>query len=123
MDSLNQYQSIGKEVAAELLEQIQKAQSAGVPESNIIIDPGLGFAKDADQNWQLLDELQELEKLGLPILIGASRKRFIAARLTEPDTVEARDRATANLMNELTQKYNLWGIRVHNVKALQLRQN
>ena len=123
MDSLNQYQSIGKEVAAELLEQIQKAELAGVSKQKIIIDPGLGFAKDADQNWQLLDELPELEKLGFPILIGASRKRFIAARLTEPDTIEARDRATAKLMHELTQKYELWGIRVHNVKALQLRQN
>lgn len=123
MDSLNQYQSIGKDVAKELLEQTQKAQDAGVAKKNIIIDPGLGFAKDADQNWQLLDELQELEVLGYPILIGASRKRFIAARLAEPDTVEARDRATAKLMNELTQKYSIWGIRVHNVKALQLRQN
>lgn len=123
MDSLNQYQSIGRDVATELLEQIQKARAAGVENKNIIIDPGLGFSKDADQNWQLLDELQELEKLGFPILIGASRKRFIAARLTEPDTVDARDRATAKLMNELTQKYSFWGIRVHNVKALQLRQN
>ncbi|MEN9731482.1 MAG: dihydropteroate synthase [Actinomycetota bacterium] len=123
MDSLNHYQSVGSDVANELLEQIRKAEAAGVPRSNIIIDPGLGFAKDADQNWQLLDELHELEKLDFPILIGASRKRFIAARLTEPDTVEARDRATANLMHELSQKYNLWGIRVHNVKALQLRQN
>jgi dihydropteroate synthase len=123
MDSLNQYQSIGKDVAAELHEQIRKAQNAGVSKTNIIIDPGLGFAKDADQNWQLLDELQELQNLGFPILIGASRKRFIAARLTEPDTVDARDRATAKLMNELTQKYSIWGIRVHNVKALQLRQN
>ena len=123
MDSLNQYQSIGKDVAAELREQTEKAQGAGVPDSNIIIDPGLGFAKDVDQNWQLLDELQELEKLGFPILIGASRKRFIAARLTEPDSVEARDRATAKLMHELIQNYSIWGIRVHNVKALQLRQN
>ncbi|MEO0313422.1 MAG: dihydropteroate synthase [Actinomycetota bacterium] len=123
MDSLNHYQSIGSDVANELLEQIRKAEAVGVPRSNIIIDPGLGFAKDADQNWQLLDELHELEKLGFPILIGASRKRFIAARLSEPDTVDARDRATATLMHELTQKYDLWGIRVHNVKALQLRQN
>ena len=123
MDSLNQYHSIGKDVASELLEQTQKAEEAGTPKQDIIIDPGLGFAKDADQNWQLLDELQELEKLGFPILIGASRKRFIAARLTEPDTVEARDRATAKLMHELTQQYNIWGIRVHNVKALHLRQN
>ncbi len=121
MDSLNQYESIGKDVTSELQTQVNLAKAAGV--SNIVIDPGLGFAKDADQNWQLLDELDELQKLDLPILIGASRKRFIAARLTEPDTVEARDRATAKLMHELLAKHRLWGIRIHNVKALGLRQN
>lgn len=121
MDSLNHYESIGKDVAAELLAQVNLAKAAGV--SKLVIDPGLGFAKDADQNWQLLEELDELQKLELPILIGASRKRFIAARLTEPDTVEARDRATAKLMHELMAKHNLWGIRIHNVKALGLRQN
>jgi dihydropteroate synthase len=121
MDSLNQYESIGKDVAAELQTQVNLARDAGV--TKLVIDPGLGFAKDADQNWKLLDELDELQKLELPILIGASRKRFIAARLTEPDTVEARDRATAKLMHELIAKHRLWGIRVHNVKALGLRQN
>ena len=121
MDSLNQYESIGKDVAAELQTQVKLAREAGV--TKLVIDPGLGFAKDADQNWQLLDELDELQKLELPILIGASRKRFIAARLTEPDTLEARDRATAKLMHELIAKHRLWGIRVHNVKALGLRQN
>ena len=121
MDSLNQYESIGKDVAAELQTQVNLAKEDGV--TKLVIDPGLGFAKDADQNWQLLDELDELQKLELPILIGASRKRFIAARLTEPDTVEARDRATAKLMHELIAKYRIWGIRVHNVKALGLRQN
>jgi dihydropteroate synthase len=121
MDSLNQYESIGKDVAAELQTQVNLAREAGV--TKLVIDPGLGFAKDSDQNWQLLDELDELQKLELPILIGASRKRFIAARLTEPDTVEARDRATAKLMHELLAKHSLWGIRVHNVKALGLRQN
>lgn len=121
MDSLNQYQSIGKEVASEIQTQVNLAKAAGV--TKLVIDPGLGFAKDADQNWQLLEELDELQKLELPILIGASRKRFIAARLTEPDTLDARDRATAELMHDLLAKHNLWGIRVHNVKALGLRQN
>ena len=121
MDSLNQYQNIGKEVASELSVQVAKAKTAGV--TKIVIDPGLGFAKDADQNWQLLDELHELEKLGLPILIGASRKRFIAARLEGEDTVEARDEATAKLMAELTSKHSLWGLRIHNVQATLARQN
>ena len=121
MDSLNAYESIGRDVAAELLVQIDLAREAGV--AKIVIDPGLGFAKDADQNWQLLDELAELEKLNLPILIGASRKRFIAARLTGEDTVAARDEATADLMAKLAAKYSLWGLRVHNVRTVLARQN
>ena len=121
MDSLNQYESIGRDVASELSIQVDKAKSAGV--TKIVIDPGLGFAKDADQNWQLLDELDELEKLELPILIGASRKRFIAARLKGEDTVEARDEATAELMAALTKKHSLWGLRIHNVRATLARQN
>jgi dihydropteroate synthase len=121
MDSLNQYESIGRDVAAELEKQVKLARAAGV--TKIVIDPGLGFAKDADQNWQLLDELDELQKLSLPILIGASRKRFIAARLQGEDTVEARDEATAELMARLTEKYSLWGLRIHNVQATKSRQN
>lgn len=121
MDSLNQYENIGRDVAAELEQQVKLAKAAGV--TKIVIDPGLGFAKDADQNWQLLDELDELQKLGLPILIGASRKRFIAARLQSEDTVEARDEATAELMARLTEKYSLWGLRIHNVQATKSRQN
>jgi dihydropteroate synthase len=121
MDSLNHYESIGRDVAAELDKQVNLAKAAGV--TKIVIDPGLGFAKDADQNWQLLDELDELQKLGLPILIGASRKRFIAARLQGEDTVEARDEATAELMATLTEKYSLWGLRIHNVQATKSRQN
>lgn len=121
MDSLNHYEHIGQEVAAELLTQVALAKAAGVNE--IVIDPGLGFAKDVDQNWQLLEELDELQKLGLPILIGASRKRFIAARLSGEDTIEARDQATAELMSKLAKKYSLWGLRIHNVRATKARQN
>jgi dihydropteroate synthase len=121
MDQLNDYQNIGLEVANELRTQVALAKHAGV--TKFVIDPGLGFAKNVEQNWQLLEELHELEKLQLPILIGASRKRFIAARLEGEDTVPARDLATANLMSELSQKHSLWGVRVHNVRATRTRQN
>jgi dihydropteroate synthase len=121
MDQLNHYQNIGLEVAQELLSRVKLAKQAGV--KKIVIDPGLGFAKNVEQNWELLEQLNELEKLELPILIGASRKRFIAARLETEDTVEARDLATANLMAELSQKHSLWGVRVHNVRATRSRQN
>lgn len=121
MDSLNQYESIGREVAAELQTRVNLARASGV--TKIVIDPGLGFAKDVDQNWQLIEELDELQKLELPILIGASRKRFIAANLSGEDTTEARDEATAELMAKLAAKYSLWGLRIHNVRATKARQN
>lgn len=119
MDTLNQYQDVAKDVAAELAEQVAIAKSHGVKLEQIIIDPGLGFAKDMKQNWQLVSRLDELEKLGLPILVGASRKRFIAGQLDEdPATVsnERRDVATAVLTALLMQR-KMWGVRVHNVQA------
>lgn len=120
MDSLNQYQDVAKDVAKELQVQVEAAIAAGVKRENIVIDPGLGFAKDMQQNWKLVARLDELEKLGLPILIGASRKRFIAGTL-EPDEAgevnnSRRDLATAVLTALLLQR-KLWGIRVHNVLA------
>lgn len=120
MDSLNEYQDIARDVAAELSVQVESAIAAGVKRENIVIDPGLGFAKDMQQNWKLVARLDELEKLGLPILVGASRKRFIAGML-EPDEAgevsnSRRDLATAVLTALLLQR-KLWGIRVHNVIA------
>jgi dihydropteroate synthase len=120
MDTLNEYQDIARDVASELSVQVEAAVAAGVPRENIVIDPGLGFAKDMQQNWKLVARLDELEKLGLPILVGASRKRFIAGML-EPDKLgevsnSRRDLATAVLTALLLQR-KLWGIRVHNVLA------
>jgi len=120
MDTLNEYQDIARDVAAELSTQVEVAIAAGVKRENIVIDPGLGFAKDMQQNWKLVARLDELEKLGLPILVGASRKRFIAGML-EPDEAgevsnSRRDLATAVLTALLLQR-KLWGIRVHNVLA------
>ena len=120
MDTLNEYQDIARDVAAELSTQVDAAIEAGVKRENIAIDPGLGFAKDMQQNWKLVARLDELEKLNLPILVGASRKRFIAGML-EPDEAgevsnSRRDLATAVLTALLLQR-KLWGIRVHNVLA------
>jgi dihydropteroate synthase len=120
MDSMNNYESIAKDVAAELQSRVDAAIAAGVSRENIIIDPGLGFAKDMKQNWQLVSRLDELEKLGLPILVGASRKRFIAGALDNEHpaevSTERRDVATAVLTALLMQR-KLWGLRVHNVLA------
>ncbi len=120
MDSLNDYENVARDVARELQERIDAALDAGISRDQIIVDPGLGFAKDAEQNWQLVANLNELEKLGFPILVGASRKRFIAAVLDElnPKSVSngRRDMATAVLTALLLQR-NLWGVRVHDVQA------
>ena len=120
MDSLNDYENVAKDVANELQKRIDTALAAGVTREQIIVDPGLGFAKDAEQNWQLVANLNELEKLGYPILVGASRKRFIAAALDElnPTSVSngRRDMATAVLTALLLQR-KLWGVRVHDVQA------
>jgi len=118
MNTLNSYQDVAVEVAQELQLRVDAAIASGVPRENIVIDPGLGFAKDMKQNWQLVARLDEIEKLGLPVLVGASRKRFIAGALdeVEPNTVsmERRDVATAVLTALLMQR-KLWGVRVHNV--------
>ena len=118
MDSLNNYTSVAKDVAEELIERVAKAESAGISRDRLIIDPGLGFAKDIAQNWHLVARLDELEKLELPILVGASRKRFLAGALEPQDAAgvsnQRRDLATAVLTALLLQR-KLWGVRVHNV--------
>lgn len=120
MDQLNQYEDVAADVARELTQRIQEALARGVKPEQIVIDPGLGFAKDMNQNWQLVARLDELEKLGYPILVGASRKRFIAGALSAANPAEVpndrRDVATAVLTALLMQR-KLWGVRVHNVQA------
>ena len=98
------------DVINELKEQIAKALEAGIKKENIILDPGLGFSKDVRHNWEILDRLHELQELGYPILIGASRKRFLGG--DDPDT---REEATVNLTKSLAGK-KIWGVRVHSVK-------
>jgi len=118
MDSMNNYTSVAKDVAEELIERVAKAEAAGISRDRLIIDPGLGFAKDIAQNWHLVARLDELEKLQLPILVGASRKRFLAGALEPQDAAgvsnQRRDLATAVLTALLLQR-KLWGVRVHNV--------
>ncbi|MGA0413767.1 MAG: dihydropteroate synthase [Aquiluna sp.] len=118
MDSLTTYSDVAREVVAELAEQVSMAVAAGIVRERIVVDPGLGFAKDMKQNWDLVARLDELENLELPILVGASRKRFIAHALDSknPQSVDTgrRDVATAVLTALLLQR-KLWGIRVHNV--------
>jgi len=93
MDSLAEYRHVAPEVAAELEGAAARAEAAGVARNRIVVDPGLGFAKTAAQNFRLLDELATIVALGYPVAVGPSRKRFLGSATGRP--VEDRDRATA----------------------------
>ena len=85
MDSLAKYTNVVKEVKQELSNQIEIALSKGIKNEQIIIDPGIGFAKNVDQNLTLLRNLEEFVSMNYPVLIGASRKRFIGSVINETD--------------------------------------
>jgi dihydropteroate synthase len=110
------YSDVVGEVRAELLVQVDLALAAGVDERSLILDPGLGFAKDASHNWVLLQRLSELTALGLPVLVGASRKRFLGQLLAAGDGAVRppadREAATA-AVSLLVAADRAWGIRVH----------
>ena len=113
------YKDVASEVVEEIKAQVEKAVSAGISTNRIVVDPGLGFAKDMGQNWELVARLDELKSLGLPILVGHSRKRFLASAI-DPEFLEMdnqrRDLASA-VLTALLMQHELWGIRVHNVQA------
>lgn len=90
------------------------ALAAGVLEENIILDPGLGFAKNADDNWALLHGLPEIIDLGFPVLVGASRKRFVASLDGHARKPQDADAATAAI-STLSAAAGAWAVRVHNV--------
>ena len=100
------------DVARELGEQVAKARAAGI--ATVIADPGLGFSKTADQNWELLAHLEELEAVG-PVLIGASRKSFLGALLGGRPTGE-REAAHLAIVTRCALQ-DVWGLRVHDVRA------
>jgi dihydropteroate synthase len=85
----------------------------------VVLDPGLGFAKRGEHNWELLAGLSALEGLGFPLLVGASRKSFLGALLAGhdgPRPVDAREHAHSALVALLAQR-GVWGLRVHDVQA------
>lgn len=107
-------------VAVELAARVAALLDAGVTEDQVIIDPGLGFAKTPEHNWQLLAHLDHLTGLGLPLLVGASRKRFLGELVdTVGDAgdvaqIALRDQATAAL-SLVAGQARVWGVRVHDV--------
>jgi dihydropteroate synthase len=108
------YGDVLKEVSTELSVRVETAINAGIKAENLILDPGIGFAKESAHNWVLLNNVEKLRVLGFPILIGASRKRFLGA-LVGADTTDEREFATIALTSLLVQR-GVWGVRVHSVK-------
>ena len=107
-------------VTAELGERIDDALAAGIDPSRLVLDPGLGFAKTPEHNWDLLRELGRLQGLGYPLLVGSSRKSFLGVLLADvhgtPRPVE--DREDANVaLTTLAADAGVWGVRVHDVRA------
>lgn len=116
MDELANYQDVVKEVIEELNQQINTALAVGVKKENLIIDPGLGFAKKAEHNWEILRNLDQFRALDYPILIGHSRKRFLNDLSSDlvPDN-DFKDSATAAISYQLARE-KIWGVRVHEAK-------
>ena len=114
------YDDVLVEVREELARRLDEATAAGIDRSRIVVDPGLGFAKTAEHNWQLLQRLPELDELGVPILVGSSRKSFLGTLLAAPDGAprDVTDREDANVaLTTIAAIQGVWGVRVHEVRA------
>ena len=114
------YGDVVTEVCAELTARVEDVVAAGVDPAQLVLDPGLGFAKTAAHNWALLAGLDRVVAQGLPVLLGASRKRFLGRLLAEPDGAprppERRDAASL-ATTVLAAEAGVWGVRVHDPAA------
>ena len=120
MGQLATYRDVVAEVRAELLDRVAAATAAGVDPARLLLDPGIGFAKNAEHNWALSARLDELVALGHPVLFGASRKSYLGRLLAGPDgtprPVDQRDAATI-ATSVLAAAAGAWGVRVHDVRG------
>lgn len=118
MTDLAHYRDVVGEVRAELSARVDAALAAGVAADALVLDPGLGFAKQREHDWALLHGLEQLLGLGFPVLVGASRKRFLGALLADADgnprPPDGREDATAAITT-LAAARGAWGVRVHDV--------
>ena len=116
MDDLATYDDVVVDVRNELKARLAEMFVWGIAAEQVVLDPGLGFAKRAEHNWQLLGRLDELATLGHPVLIGASRKRFLGDLLPEGATIADRDLPTA-IVTALAAQAGVWAVRVHDVRS------
>ena len=120
MAALASYGDVVADVTAELSSRLAACAAAGVDLARVVVDPGLGFAKEAEHNWLLLAALDELRGLGRPVLVGASRKRFLGELLPDaaavPRPVHDRDRAT-DAVSALAAAAGAWCVRVHDARS------
>ncbi len=119
MGGLASYDDVVADVASELGVRLDSAVAAGVDVDRVVLDPGLGFAKESDHNWALLRRLDVLLGLGRPVLVGASRKRFLGALLADdhgPRVLVGRDDAT-DAVSALAALAGAWCVRVHDVRG------
>jgi dihydropteroate synthase len=110
MNSKAVYGDVVNEVIAELNERIDAALDAGIHKDKLIVDPGIGFAKDVEHNWAIIDAIDRFVAMGYPVLVGASRKRFLGG-----DSPDQREQATIELTKRLGTT-GVWAVRVHSVK-------
>ena len=122
MDNLTEYDNVVTEVMVALTARVDALTAAGVARERIVLDPGLGFSKKAEHNWQLINRLDAFAALGLPILVGASRKRFLAAVLPDDASVLDRDLPTA-VVSVLAAQAGAWAVRVHDVAGTRAALN
>ncbi|MDQ1245651.1 MAG: dihydropteroate synthase, partial [Actinomycetota bacterium] len=119
MDSRADYVDVVADVAAELAARLDACELAGLARERVVLDPGLGFAKRPEHNWELLHGLNVLTELGRPVLVGASRKRFLGALLADdrgPRDVAEREAATT-AVTALAAAAGAWAVRVHDARA------
>lgn len=112
------YENVVADVIGETMRQVDAALAAGVKERNIILDPGIGFSKTAEHNWELLRHIDQWDRLGYPLLIGVSRKRFLGQLLAEglvDRPAKERDDATEAITVAMAQQ-RVWAVRTHSVR-------
>jgi dihydropteroate synthase len=110
MNSKAIYIDVVREVKSELQIRVDAALAAGISPANLILDPGIGFAKNTEHNWEIIEAIDEFVAMEFPLLVGASRKRFLGG-----DSPDEREQATINLTKRLSTT-GVWAVRVHSVK-------